>query len=266
MWKPVPALEGEEPGWQGCAWAGPSQTSGDGCWTPLSALLVMRWMQVLRDSEPSGKSKKKIPSYQLSVLWMFIQMPYIFSNPHWDKFSQVLQGFLGKRWMQAQAWALQGLVPTANEDFCPVTAWAWRWEIQLCYGRWQKAQWVGPELRNLIYIANDRHDFKQFSSNGNGEFLVLREMEKPPVESLVGGWGKSVQFGDRLLPKHLGSDCITRVCPVVVPRSFAHISMLLHQKNCLITKCWLKSNSHDSKVWQKERNNPRMETRQPSAI
>lgn len=41
------------------------------------------------------KKKKKNPSCQLSILWMFIQMPYIFSNPHWDTFSQVLQGFLG---------------------------------------------------------------------------------------------------------------------------------------------------------------------------
>lgn len=155
--------------------------------------------------------------------------------------------------MQAQAWALQGLVPTANAEFCPVTAWARRREIRLCYGRWQKAQWVGLKLRNLINIANDGHDFKQFSSNGNGWFLVLREREKPPVESLVSGRGKSVLFGDRLLPKRLGPDCITRVCPVVVPRCFAHIFGLLHWKNCLITTCWLKSDSHDRKAWLKER-------------
>lgn len=88
-WKSVPALEGEELG--GRTKAG----SGDGCQTPTRALLVVRWMQVLQRQGAFSKELKQILLCQPSILWMFIQMPHIFSNPHWDKFSQVFQGFLG---------------------------------------------------------------------------------------------------------------------------------------------------------------------------
>lgn len=105
---------------------------------------------------------------------------------------------------------------------------------------WEVAEDVvsSSEIEEFNQVS-DRWDSSQLplSSNANGGVLILKMKERggeSPHAKLSRWTGKTGLLG--CSPAFLGSDCVTWVSPAVVPRHFAHLSVLLHGKSRLITK------------------------------